>query len=442
MISISKEANPNYLAKIVELKNVQKHSNADKLQTVNIDFQTVITGMDAKDGMVYVYFPVECALNKEFLSHTNSFRDKTLNSNPEVVGFFEEHGRVKALRLRGEKSMGYIVPINVVEEFTNITNLSQFVGQEFDTIGEIKMLTKYVAKNSQTPGQGKNSKSKSPKLNRLIEGQINLHIDTHNLRKNIHQINPQDLISVTYKTHGTSWWVSNVLVKRKLSFLERISRKLGVRVQETEYDVVYGSRKVVKNQYLEDPKAKNHFFGYDIWEDIKNTIKDSVPKGFTIYGECVGYDKNGKAIQGGYDYGCKGGEFKLEVYRITQTNSEGFVTELTYPQISAFCEKANLTPSHLFYSGIAKDMYPELKEILKGDDRDVQKWQQLFLSNLERDYNEKDCFMCNVKAPEEGIVVRKENLFSCESYKLKSFRFLEHESKQLDKGEVDVESEN
>ena len=50
--------------------------------------------------------------------------------------------------------------------------------------------------------------------------------------------------------------------------------------------------------------------------------------------------------------------------------------------------------------------------------------------------------MCNNKVPEEGIVVRKESLFSCDSYKLKSFRFLEFETKQLDKGESDIESEN
>jgi hypothetical protein len=50
--------------------------------------------------------------------------------------------------------------------------------------------------------------------------------------------------------------------------------------------------------------------------------------------------------------------------------------------------------------------------------------------------------MCNNKVPEEGIVVRKESLFSCESYKLKSFSFLEKESKELDKGVIDIESDN
>ena len=50
--------------------------------------------------------------------------------------------------------------------------------------------------------------------------------------------------------------------------------------------------------------------------------------------------------------------------------------------------------------------------------------------------------MCENKVPEEGIVVRVEDLFECKSYKLKSFRFLEFESNELDKGVADVESAN
>lgn len=65
-----------------------------------------------------------------------------------------------------------------------------------------------------------------------------------------------------------------------------------------------------------------------------------------------------------------------------------------------------------------------------------------FFLKLEETYNEKDCFLCVNRVPEEGIVVRKESLNSCDSYKLKSFRFLEKESKELDKGVIDIESEN
>lgn len=252
MITISKNANTNYLCKVVELKGLHKHSNADRLQVVSIDFNNVITGMDAKDGDVYVFFPVESKISKDFLSFTNAFRDKTLNADQEKTGFFEDNCRVRAMKLRGEKSMGYLVPVTEVLSWAGVDEFNvNWVGEEFDTINGKLLVEKYMVKVpvAREPRQGK-----KPNLSRLVEGQVHLHADTENLRKNAHKINPEDTISITYKTHGTSWWVSNVLVKRKLSWLERIAKRFGAAVQTEEYDLVYGSRRVVKNQYLEDPK--------------------------------------------------------------------------------------------------------------------------------------------------------------------------------------------
>lgn len=437
MLETSKNANPNYLCKVVSLKGLKKHPNADRLQMVAIDFNNVITGLDANEGDIYVYFPVEGKISKDFLSFTNSFRDNTLNADPYQKGFFEENCRVKAMKLRGEKSMGYIVPARTVEQWSRLNGyIGDYVGQEFDTINGKLLVEKYQVpvKGGAVARQGQ-----KPKLSRLVEGQVHLHIDTENLRKNIHKVTPSDLISITYKTHGTSWWVSNVLVKRKLSLLERVSKFFGVNVNELVYDLVYGSRKVVKNANLEDPKAKDHFFGYDLWEDIKNQIGEYIPKGWTLYGEMLGYDRNGKAIQAGYDYGCSPEQGsisnRLEVYRITNTTPDGLVTELSYPEIKAFCDRVGLTASHLFFYGEAGDWYNT------DYSTSLETWGKNFIEKLEQAYNEKDCFMCTNKVPEEGIVLRVEDLFECKSYKLKSFRFLEWESRELDNGVVDIESE-
>ena len=109
-LKISEKANPNYLAKVIQLKNIRKHSNADKLQVTTIDGNNVITGLDAQEGQLYIYFPLECSINKEYLSFSNSFRESSLNEDKEAKGFFEHHGRVRAINLRGEKSCGYIAP--------------------------------------------------------------------------------------------------------------------------------------------------------------------------------------------------------------------------------------------------------------------------------------------------------------------------------------------
>ena len=438
MLEISKTANKNYLCKVVKLENLKKHSNADRLQVATIDFQDVITGMDAKEGDIYVYFPVECKINKDFLSYTNSFRDKNLNEDKEKTGFFEENCRVKAVKLRGEKSMGYIVPSQKVSAWPNYEFKIEDIGKEFDTINGLKIVEKYFAKQ---PQNRKIKEGKKPKLSRLIDGQVHLHTDTENLRKNVGKLELTDTISITYKTHGTSWWVSNVLVKKPASIINRLLKLFKIDYVDSKYDIIYGSRRVVKNQYEDNDKAKDHYFGYDLWEHIKDEVKDKIPKGYTLYGECLGYTRDGAYIQKNYDYGCSKGEFKLEIYRITNTNSDGLVTELSYPQIEEFCHKVNLAPSKLFYYGkiydilIQKNILPLKKEF--GTD-----WRTPFIEYLEKEYNEKDCFMCTNKVPEEGIVVRKESLFHCEAYKLKSFRFLEQETKQLDKGESNLEEEN
>jgi len=432
MLKKSDQFNPNYLAKVVKLKGLQKHSNADRLQTCLIDFQNVITDMKAKDGDIYVYFPVECQINKDFLSKTNSFRDKTLNTEPDEGGFFEKHCRVKAMSLRGERSMGYIVPANHVFEWAGVNkNPSDFVNTEFDTINEKLLLKKYIKKVNKHDGPP-NKKGKKPALSRLIEGQVHLHVDTDNLRKYMSNIKPSDTISITYKTHGTSWWVSNVLVKKKLNWIEKVLLNLGVKIQTEEYDLVYGSRRVVKNKQFEDPKGQDHFYGYDLWKDIKDEIGYKIPKGFTLYGEMIGYDKEGNFIQKPFDYGCRPGEHKLEVYRITYTNPNGVVMELSTPQIVEFCLRNRLNPSYRYFTGKARDLYPQLHT--------GEYWHEKFISNLEDDYaNGERCFRCNNKVPAEGICLRVERLYEYEIYKLKSFEFLEFETKQLDAGESNIE---
>lgn len=429
MISISKDANQNYLAKIVEIKNLRKHQNADRLQVTTIDFNDVITGLDAEIGKIYVFFPLESQINNEFLRETNSFDSSLLNKDPNVKGYFNKQGRVKAVKLRGERSMGYIVPVEIVEEFTGET-LSDKVGEEFDTIGEILMVKKYQVpvKNSGM----ENKLGKKPRISKLIDGQVMLHVDTTNLRKEAYKVKPEDYISITNKLHGTSFHVHNVIVKRKLNVFERLLKLAKVEIQETEYDSIYGSRKVIKNQY--ETQNINDYYDSDLYSSIKEEIKDFIPKNWNIYGECVGFTKGGAYIQGKYDYGCKQYEHKIYIYRITIVNPDGLVLELSTNQIQEFCEKNGLNYVPLLYVGKAKDLYPDIKI--------EDHWNEELVKRLEKDFATGRCDICSNDVPKEGMVLRVEKLNYFESYKLKNFDFLQYETDQLDKGIVDLESAN
>lgn len=438
MIRIKDTNQKNYLAKVVSLPKPRKHTNADRLQVVTIDFQSVITGMDAKEGDLCIYFPLECKINLDFLSHTNSFAKSELNVNKDTKGYFNEKGRVKATRLRGEKSMGYLVPCSIVSSFFDY-DLSNHVGEEFDMINNIVVCEKYQVEQKKKRQQFKTGRK--PQISRLIDGQFKLHVSTDNLRKNAEKLKLGDRISVSYKLHGTSAVFGNILTKKKLSLFQRGLKAIGVPVQDQEYDIVYSSRRVVKNEF--ETQNIDGFYSEDIWTIVKDEIKDLIPKGWTIYGEIVGYLPNGQMIQKGYDYGCKKGKHEFYVYRITKTNPDGFSIELSTHQIKEFCDLVGLKTPRLFFSGRVENKYNDLDYFVDHYLDSHSNWKEEFIENLERDYNEKDCIMCSNKVPEEGIVLRIENsLTHFEAYKLKSFSFLERETKELDKGVVSLEEIN
>jgi hypothetical protein len=433
-ISISPNANPNYLARLVSLSNLRQHPNADRLQIATIDGNNVITGLDAKVGDLYVYFPLESAINKEFLAFGNSFEDKTLNQDKTVRGFFHKTGRVRACRLRSVPSEGYIVPVNSIYSWLNngFTFSEEDVNKEFDTIGDVKICEKYVSVTQRQQSQKVNKNQKKVvREPKVVEGQFNLHQDTIQLKKEIYKVNPDNYISITKKLHGTSWVAAKLLCNRKLNWFERLLKRLGVKIQDTHYDLLWASRRVLKNGFLEED-GKNHYYSYDLWEDIAKSLSPYIEDSLSFYGEAVGYTKTGGYIQDKYDYGCAPSTFKIYIYRITTTNPSGKVYEFSHKQVKEYCDRYGLSMVPELYYGKARDLYPEIPT-----DRH---WHHNFLEKLMEDYLEKDCEICSNKVPDEGICLRKD-IFDCEIFKLKSFRFFEMETKQLDNGVVDMETE-
>lgn len=424
--------NPNYCATIVEINTFVPIENADAIQHAIVIGNSVIVGKNIERGEIGVFFPLECQLNPKFLTTHNLYRDKKLNANQEKAGFFESNGRVRAVRLRGAKSEGFFIPLSsIAPEYQDLIELS--IGDDFDYLNGEWFCRKYLIKASQVQKE-RQGKQVSTKFNRLVDNQFHLHVDTINAKKAFGTIiKPDDLISITDKFHGTSAVFSNIIVKRELKWYEKFLLKLGVRIQQTEYDNIYSSRKVIKNQYI-NPAATSGFYGTnDVWCHFNEQLKDILPKGISVYGEIVGYlPGETKAIQKGYTYNCDVGYADLYVYRMTFTNSDGIVFEFTYGQIKDFCKKYGIKYVPEFYYGFAKDLYPDISV--------DSHWHQNVLHRLMIDFNlEKDC-KYNPGMPAEGIVIRPERTYDCVPLKLKSFNFLQYETTLLDVGEEDIES--
>jgi hypothetical protein len=432
-MNLKTPVNKNYCATVVRLEKFVDLDNCDNVKHAIIFGNSVIVAKTVQPYTYGLYFPVETKLSEQFISENNLSKKQELNKDPLEKGYFEESGRVKCVKFRGHKSEGFFIGISSLLPFVEAKELAKtfVVGTEFDEVNGIKICEKYVPKKSNTPGQGGKNKQSVKYISRLVDNQFRLHVDTENLRRNMEKLKPCDLVSITYKMHGTSFVVGKVLTKPKVGWFKTQLIKLGISEPKAPvYDVIYSSRRVVKNEY--ETKTNQHFYGYDLWAEIKDEVKDSLENGVTLYGKCVGFLKDGKAIQEGYDYGCKPGEHANYIYHITYTNNEGKVFHFSWGQVEEYCRKYGLnTVPKLYYGRLNK--LAQLNE--------EEHWHENMLKKLETMYVKGDCYMCKNKVPLEGIAVVKDELFSHNPLKLKSFEFLERETKELDKGIIDLETQ-
>lgn len=446
------ENSVNYVATVVKITNLHPIENANFIQRTVIYGNNVVISKDIKIGDIMLYFNSGTKLNPDFCKLNNLYSNQEYNIDPTAKkGYlsYKQH-RVKSVKLKGIISDGFLLPINSLNnllsinypEFNDVFNFENElkVGDTFTTINGVNICEKYIA-ISFKDNNLKNKKFKiEDKFNRIINNQFYLHNATENLRRNTHKINPDDIVGIHYKKHGTSAVFSNIPNKRPLKWYEKLLQKLGVKIDNIVYDVIYSSRNVIKNKHINTKTGKG-FYEEDIWGVVAKEIGELIPKNWTLYGEIIGYLPSGGYIQKNYDYGCQTGEHKFYVYKISIVNPDGKVIYLTDKQIEEYCKKVGLLYKNTFiYYGKAKDIFTI--EGLTEDEFSTSLWQNQFLNYLEKEYNEKDCYMCNNIVPEEGIILRVEKLESYEAYKLKSKRFILAESEAQEKGEINIEDEN
>jgi hypothetical protein len=430
----------NYACVVVEIDKLFPIENSDNIQRAYVLGNSVVVAKTVKLGDVMLYFCSGTQLNAEYCKINNLYDKSEMNADIEKRGFISHRQRrVKAIKLRGVISDGLLMPVDSLVGLINADTAKQFkVGDEFTTINGNILCEKYIVQVSTPTGKTSNKdKNKITRFDRLIENQFEFHNDTENLRRNMHNIYPDSFITINYKKHGTSAVFANIPTKRPLKWYEKILTKLGVSINDIEYDVVYSSRKVVKNKYINEKANENSFYSQDIWGIVCNEISHLIPKNWTLYGEIVGYLPGGQAIQGKYDYGCKPGEHKFFVYKISVVNPDGKRIYLSDTQIAEWCDLVGINFSETFlFHGKAKSLYPQLYT------EDLDLWREKFLQELEDNYNEKNCYMCINKVPEEGVVLRVESVNRYEAYKLKSKRFILMESDEQEKGTSNIEDSN
>ena len=507
---LTEGANPNYLCTVCRIGEMFPIEGADRLVKTVINGYDIVISKDHKEGDIVVYFPVETSICEQYLSANNLYEmgEFERNSNAEEVkeiltkaealkdtdiegktalfaeakskcGFFNKHGRVRILKLRGQYSQGFVASVDSLIKFDSSladVDWESMVDCQFNQVCGIEFCKKYVPaikeRGENTRGNQSLWKRRMRKLkrfNRIIDGQFEFHYDTKMLAEHIAQLSPDDIVSITVKVHGTSAIFANVLTNKESEFSKsfckkRIKKILNLRYNRLShaqkkrltdayvasktkpikvYGNVYSSRSVIKNQYI-NPKAQS-FYGSDIWGCVNRDFSPYIPEGMTVYGEIVGYlEGSQQMIQKNHDYGCKPGCWKFMPYRITETDELGNKTEWDIDKVDEWTR--NLVAEHpeladktmflnIVYYGRLGDLYPDLDP--------KNHWHSNLLARMKTD---KDRFkmemnepMCKNKVPREGIVVRIVGDPLARAWKLKCQSHYARECKENDEGIVNIE---
>lgn len=410
--------NPNYAATIVKLPALLALEGADNLVGVPLYGFQAIVDKSHSVGEIGVVFPPEVQLDETFCKENNLFRHQEQNKDPDAKGYLEDNRRVRAIKLRGPRSDCLFLALeSLAYTGANLGELAE--GDTFDVLNGKEICQKYVIK---TKGSGRQQQKQEKKFVRVDPRLFPEHFDSENYFRNSHLI-PQDAwVYVTQKIHGTSWRGTRSLVLRKLSWRDRIAKRLGVKVLEQEWDAVAGSRKVIKDPNNPD---QNHFYESDIWTHYLERVENLIPEGFIVYGEIIGYTPEGAAIQTNYTYDLLPKTCELYVYRVAVVNVRGVTVDLSWPQVRQFCLERDL--KHV----------PDLWEGRHAD-LDAKDWLDCRFSDAG--HENALSLGPNQKLVDEGICIRVDGLMPT-ILKAKSPIFLGHETKLLDKGEVNLEDE-
>lgn len=432
----------NYAAQVVRVPELFKLPNSDRLYGVGIFGYTVVVDdswLD-REGELAVFFPAESQLSPEFTRHANLYRHNEKNANPEESGYLEDNRRIRALKLRGTVSAGLLLPVAVVEELARSIKAKVHVddlleGATFDTIDGVEISRKYRLKEPQAP-RSREDKKLAKAFKRVDAKLFPVHVETDQYLRNEHLLSEDDILIVTQKLHGTSWRGARTLVKRKPTWRDWWARKvLRVPVQEQYFDLLAGSRQVIK-----DPKSttQNHFYAYDLWTKKLEEVGSNIPENVIVYGEIVGYTEGGGEIQKGHTYGAEEGKNDLYVYRVSLVTNSGDLYDLSWDQVVHFCQTHGFKHVPELWRGFKRDF--RLEEFVEVD---FARNQFAYAASGNRAYVDDPVKLTGKgTGADEGIAIRVDRGGNIPLlFKYKNDSHYLYETAQLDAGELDLEAQ-
>ena len=275
-ITKSKGFRQEYCGTVVKIGEILPIEGRDRIVKTMVNGLSIVIGKDEfQTGDVAVYCANETQLHELFLHLNSMYDDKELNIDKEKKGYINKHGRVRIVKLGGVPSYGILLnptsiatflnePVEVVNEY-----LGNHVNEDFDEINGEIFCKVYVPPIKTSNRQMSKSEKRNKKLARfkmLIEGSFRLHYDTDQLARNMHEFSPDDKVFISNKLHGTSIILANILTNVPTNWFKRMWHKLTGKYEfDQKYNIVYSSRNVIKNEFINPKQKAGGYYSDDIW---------------------------------------------------------------------------------------------------------------------------------------------------------------------------------
>lgn len=433
---------------VVEVQNLRKHENADKLQIATFFRNDVCVGLDTQIGEKGVFFPCDLQLALEFCEKNNLLR--VLPDGTPGPGYMDPDKRnVKAIRLRGEKSSGVYLPIKCLE-YTGVDLDSLKPGDTITTVNGVEICRKYIPFKATATSAGGAGARVHRRAKRTVAPTFFEHKDTEQLDYNWSAFKPGDEIEITLKIHGTSQRTAYVpvlqpnayetksLLKGFLlkhmpqKFVEKYAEKWGEPI--FDYSTISGTRRTVMEDFEGGFYGSNEFR-----EQYHEFFKGKLWKGETVYYEVAGFTHTGQPIMATvsnkgvndkefiktygpnttFSYGCEPDGLPekrshIWVYRMTMTNPDGQVVEYTPDFMRYRCEQMAVDTVPVFWSG----RIPEHPASREDNTISAGEW---VANKAELFYDGPDPI--DPRHVREGVVVRIVNRPNFTAYKTKNHNF-------------------
>ena len=205
-----------YKAYITRIKT-RPMPNADNLQLGDCNGYQVIVGKDIKDNDLVVFFEQGGQLSEPFAATHDLVRRRNPDGSP-AGGMFEQNRKVRAIKLRGSRSDGFVCPVSYLA-FTKFDITSLKEGDQFDELNGVKICNRFETKATKAAAGARRIKIHKDSI------MMPKHFDTGQFKREAEAIPAGAILYISEKMHGTSMryghiedesiptWIKNVVGK-------------------------------------------------------------------------------------------------------------------------------------------------------------------------------------------------------------------------------------